>query len=531
MSKIAPWKNKIVDREPIERAIQFAEHLKQPDGPNVGKNIEIAEFQRDIFEALGRDKNGDRVVNTILITVPRKNGKTALIAIMLLLMICTDEGKRFAQSYSCAFDRDQASVIYNYAKQIILQTPELEEIIKVTDSKKMMSSVITGASFQALSAEAKSKHGRSGYFLVFDELHAFNTDSELYDTMVTSQGAWGKEALKVIIGTQSPNDNSLMSRLVDYGKMVNSGEVDDDKFAAFIWEADEENDDIYDEEVWKRCNPGIDAGFRSLDEMREAGQKAKTLGGSFLSSFKNLYLNMRIDSSTPFISKESWMSCNKPPDEDVFHDSRYQVYGGLDLSSRGDLTCLALVVEDDELNIHVKIFAWTPAELVEQHEQTDRAPYKQWILDEYIEAVPGASISYDWIAYRLAEISSEFDIVAINYDRWRINELNHELDKIGAYLELTPCGQGFKDMSPAIEALEHAVAEKELRHGKNPVLTWAVSNAVLTLDPAGNRKLDKSKAHGRIDPSVALAMALKAVRVDREELGMLAPGRNAIEFV
>ena len=160
-----PWKKHIVDRSPVDRAIHFAECLVQPDGPNVGQPFKVGEFQKEIFEALGRDANGDRVVNTILITMPRKGGKSSLVAVLVLLMLTSPESVKFGQSYSCAFDRGQAAVVFKFIAQIIMMVPELAGRINVVQSKKELTDINTGATFQALSNEGRSHHGKSSFFL------------------------------------------------------------------------------------------------------------------------------------------------------------------------------------------------------------------------------------------------------------------------------------------------------------------------------------------------------------------------------
>lgn len=160
---------------------------------------------------------------------------------------------------------------------------------------------------------------------------------------------------------------------------------------------------------------------------------------------------------------------------------------------------------------------WKPADLLEDHERRDRVPYRTW-SGEYIEAVEGRSIHPRAVAQRIAELFERYKVRALAFDRWGIDSLLREFDGVGlqAYrdgekgdgLRLVPWGQGYKDMSPAIDALETEVLHGDLVHPGNPVLTWNIANAIATMDPAGGRKLDKAKARFRIDGAVAAAMAL-----------------------
>jgi phage terminase large subunit-like protein len=521
-----PWRKKIVDFEPVDNLIELGNSLCQPDGMKSGQPLVMADFQKLIAEAFGKDINGDRVVNRILITVPRKSGKTALIAIFLIYLLVV-EPIPYAQHYSIAFDRDQAAIVFHYARNIINMSPELSGVISITESKKLLTNVVNGSTYQALSSEGRSKHGKSSRVVIIDELHAFGVNDDLLSIMETSTGAYGKEALVIIIGTQSPDDNSVMSQWVDYANGVNDGSIKDDSFAGFVWAAPEDAD-IWDEKVWYDCNPGMQAGFRSIDEMRQTAERAKELGGAKVAQFRNLYLNQRIDASNPFISKEAWLANDKPVDMEIFKTN--QCYGGLDLSRRGDLTAFVLACVDDDNDLHILVWCWTPYNLLKQHQLSDKAPYIQWAEDGFLETTPGNSIGYDWVANKLSEINSEYNIVNINYDRYKIEELQRELDREGVTLPLEPLGQGYKDFSPCMDDLEHCIAEHILHHDKHPVLTWAISNTVVDEDPAGNRKMNKQKSFGRIDPAVALAMAIRGAMVNVVEQG-ISDGDEGIMFV
>ena len=131
-------------------------------------------------------------------------------------------------------------------------------------------------------------------------------------------------------------------------------------------------------------------------------------------------------------------------------------------------------------------------------------------------AVPGTSIDYDWIAQALGDDAARMNIVRLNYDRWRIEILRQSLARFGVAVPLEPLGQGFKDMSPCVEAFEELALAGRIRHGGNPLLRWCFSNAVVRRDAANNRKLDKSKAYGRIDVAVAAIMAVGAMKANAQ---------------
>jgi phage terminase large subunit-like protein len=198
-------------------------------------------------------------------------------------------------------------------------------------------------------------------------------------------------------------------------------------------------------------------------------------------------------------------------------------YGGLDLSGKNDLSSLVLDFPGDDGHDAFAFF-WTPEQGLREREDRDRVPYSQWVREGHIQTTPGRSIDYGFIAQKIAELRKTVRIKAIAFDRWRIDDLLREFDDIGVSCEivqpgeapksrpdliLIPHGQGFKDMSPAVEALETSIFNGGIRVAKNPAMTMCALNAACVVDPTGARKFDKrpGKSTGRIDGIVALAMA------------------------
>ncbi|MFZ1364663.1 MAG: terminase TerL endonuclease subunit, partial [Brachymonas denitrificans] len=224
------------------------------------------------------------------------------------------------------------------------------------------------------------------------------------------------------------------------------------------------------------------------------GSKFNRHGGSIL--------NRRQQTESPFISPDVWKSCGGPvgtPEGPVF--------AGLDLSARTDLTALVLIWRDGN-TWQVQPHFWTPEKGLQDRAKRDRVPYDVWERQGFLHTTPGASIDYSFVAADMAEILGELDVQGVAFDRWRMDVLQRELDAIGLDVPLIEWGQGFKDMAPALDALEAELLNGRVAHGAHPVLTMCAANAVVTKDPAGSRKLDKARATGRIDGMQALAMAV-----------------------
>ncbi len=493
----ASWEESGINR--ATRVIRFIESLPITSGMHAGRKFKLRPWQKKIIRDLYKTKGKKCVVREALITMPRKNGKTALAAGLALCHLVGPEAESRGQVYSAASDRDQAGIIFNELVAIIEAVPEFTNRIIVQRFKKALEDSVTGSTYHALSADSRKAHGLSPSFVVYDEL-AQARDRHLYDNLITGTGARA-EPLFVVISTMSSDPNHVLSELVEYGRKINENIIEDKTFHASIFQAHEDADP-WDEKTWYACNPAL-GDFRSLDEMRKAAEQAKRIPARE-ASFRNLYLNQAVDPQQRFISSADWDACNGPVDPKSLHGR--PCWGGLDLGSTKDLTSLTLYFPEDEGE--VVCWFWIPAESIGSREDRDRVPYRVWSQNGLIEAVPGRAIDRRAIALHLADIASQFDIRGIAYDRWRMEDLQVILDEEGIKIRLVPWGQGFKDMGPAVDILEAAILDAKIKHGANPVLTWNVSNAIVQVDPAGARKINKEKSIERVDGLVSLTMAM-----------------------
>lgn len=436
----------------------------------------------------------------------------------MLVHLVGPEAETNGEIFSAANDREQAAQVFKVARQIVEADSELGEIIRVVPSTKTLVCYANGSFYRAISAEAGTKHGLNPTFVIFDEL-AQAKSRELYDVLDTSMGA-RSEPLFVVISTQSNDPEHILSKLIDDGKDAN-----DPTIVCHLYEVPEETKDIYDPREWKKANPAL-GDFRSLADLKAIADKAKRMPAEE-PKFRNLYLNQRVAPIASLISRPEWTACAGLVD----FAPKEEVYLALDMSAIVDLTALVMASEGDKTK--VRPFIWKPEELLSDHSDRDFGSgnnrYGEWHKAGHLLVSPGRSIDPAVVALKIAELVNEYTVLGLAYDRWRIADLLREFDRIGLQawedkggdtkgsgLRLIPWGQGFKDMAPAIDALELDVIDRKLVHPTNPVLTWAMANAVATMDPAGNRKLDKDKARFRIDPAVALTMVCGLKSRDRK---------------
>jgi phage terminase large subunit-like protein len=356
--------------------------------------------------------------------------------------------------------------------------------------------------FGAISAEAQTAHGFSPVVAILDEVGQVKGPTDAFiEAIETSQGAYDNPLL-IAISTQAPTDGDLFSQWLDDARTADDPSVVSHVYAAPI------DCDLGDREAWAAANPAL-GSFRSLEEVANYAEDAKRLP-SKENSFRWLFLNQRIDASAPFIARTAWSECAGA----VVSSFDGPVFAGLDLSSVSDLTAfVAMSPVGDEW--HVKPRFWLPEEGLREKSRTDRVPYDVWARDGFLETTPGPSIDYRFVAGFLWDFCQDHEVRKIAFDRWGWRHLKPLLAEAGfseAQLEgdaalFEPFGQGFQSMSPALLALEASILNRKIRHGGHPVLTMCAANATVKADPAGNRKLDKMKSHGRIDGMVALAMA------------------------
>ena len=462
-----------------------------PEGKFVGKQVKLTKAQKGWIRAIY-----DTPTRMFILSMARKNAKTATAAFLLLLHTCGPEARPNSQLYSAAQSREQAAILFALAAKVVRMSPSLSEYVVIRDTAKQLFCPELGTLYRALSAEASTAYGLSPVFTVHDELgQVKGPRSELYEALETASAA--QEApLSIIISTQAPTDADLLSLLIDDAMtgadprnkvVLHSAPLDADPFS---------------EDTIRLANPHYDE-FMNREEVKRQAADAKRMP-SREASYRNLILNQRVEASNPFIARTVWEENGVEPDS----LEGKAVYGGLDLSSVSDLTALVLVSDDGD----VEPTFWLPGEGLAEKARNDRVPYDLWEEEGFLQTTPGRAIEYEYIAHHLREVFDRYEIRALAFDRYNMRFLKPWLERAGFTEEelarFVEFGQGFVSMSPAIRELESRLLAKKLRHGKHPVLTMCAATAVAVSDPAGNRKFTKSKTSGRIDGMVALAMAI-----------------------
>ena len=485
-----------------KKVIDFIEtYCKVPEGSKVGSPIVLAPFQKRFIKSVYDNPKGTR---RAIMAISRKNGKSALIAGIMLAHIAGPEAKQNSQIISGAMSRDQAALVFALASKMIQLSPELTKVTRIIPSTKTIMGLARNVQYRALAADGTTAHGLSPVLAILDEVgQVKGPTSPFIEAILTSQGAH-EEPLQIFISTQAATDADFLSIMID--DAIRSG---DPKTICHVYAADE-GCDILDKKQWKKSNPALGL-FRSEKDLKEQLEQASRLP-SMEASARNLLLNQRISLDSIWLAPGPWKECNGSVDIDVFR--RNPVAIGLDLSMRTDLTAAVLAALEDGV-VHLMPFVFAPSQGMAERGQRDRAPYMDWVRDGFMSAVPGSSVDYDYVAEWMRDTLDdlEIEVSTLCFDRWRIELFKKACEDCGAFpfVEWKEVGQGYKDMSPRLESFEAKLLAKEIRHGSHPLLNMAASNAIAVQDPSGNRKLDKSKATLRIDPLVAAVMALHEV--------------------
>lgn len=470
-------------------------HCRIPEGKFVGQPVRLSAFQKKIIRGIY-----DTPTRLAIISFARKNAKTTLASFLCLLHAVGPESVPNSQLFSAAQSREQASILYSLMEKIIRMSPDLSANIRIRETAKSLVCEERGTTYRALSAEAHTAYGLSPAFVVHDELgQVVGPRSPLYEALETAQSAH-EQPLSIIISTQAPTDNDLLSILIDDAL---SGA--DPRVKIFLWSAPLDIENPFSKKAIKMANPAFD-DFMNQEEVLSQAASAKRMP-SREADYRNLVLNQRINRNNPFVSQALWNHNGAQPRSEDFENG---ITVGLDLSERNDLTAMIATGKGADGQTSIKCYFYAPEEGIRDRSVRDRVPYDMWAKQGFLTLTPGATVDYEYIARQLAELSEQYTIKMLYFDRWRMKYLKKELELIELDIPLEDHRQGFISMGPAIDAFEADLLNHNLRHGGHPVLKWNAANAVVVKDAAGNRKLDKVKSTGRIDGMVALAMTRTA---------------------
>lgn len=476
-----------------ERVIAFIErYCKTPEGDSIGRPIKLEDFQKKFIMEVYDNPFGTR---RGYLSIARKNGKTALIAGIVLAHIVGPEARLNSQIVSGAQSRDQAAIVFDLAQKMVQMSKEMSSMTRLVPSKKWIFGLRRNVLYKALSAEGKTAHGLSPILAVLDEVGQVEGPTDKFiSAITTSQGAY-QDALLLAISTQAEKDTDMFSVWLDRQETAPNPRI-----VSHVYSAPAECK-LDDRTAWFAANPAL-GKFKSMSDLEDESALAIQMPSNE-PEFRNLSLNQRVESLSPFVPRSIWKENGGDPGP---LDGQ-KVYGGLDLSSVNDLTALVLVT--DTFGVHPTF--WLPKHGLAEKSEKEHVPYTMWEKKGLLQTTPGSAIEYEFVAEYLRGVFDRCDVQAIGFDRYNMKHLKPWLVKAGfsdRELELfKEFGQGTASMTPALRDLEVKLLNRQMRHGNHDVLNMCAANCRVIGD-SGARKFDKSKARGRIDGMTALANAI-----------------------
>ena len=513
------------DKKKADRAVTFIENLCHTKGKWAGTPFWLLPWQeqliRDIFGIVKPD--GNRQFRTAFVEICKKVGKSELAAAVALYLLYADN-EPSAEVYGAAADRQQASIVFDVAKQMVEMSPALMKRSKLMGATKRIVNYSNAGYYQVLSAEVGGKHGFSVSGLVFDKIHN-QPNRQLYDVLTKGSSDARQNPLHFIITTAGNDRHSIAFELHTKAVDILEGRRVDPTFYPVVYGL-KDDEDWEDEANWYKVNPSL--GYTvDIERLRDACREAKQNPADEI-TFKWIRCNMWVSSTVAWIPDAIYMRGNEPIDMDAL--AGRDCYAGLDLSSTGDITALVLIFppRDEEEKYVLLPYFWIPEETIPRRVKANSVPYDIWEKQGYIMSTEGNVIHYDFIEKFIMDLSEKYHILEIAVDRWNATQMIQNLE--GEGFTIVPFGQGFSSMSAPTKEFYRLLMEGRIIHGGNPVLRWMAGNVVIDTDPAGNIKVTKAKSKEKIDGIVAAIMALDRCIRQEGQSGSVYDERGLLVF-
>jgi phage terminase large subunit-like protein len=526
MSTTSLNKKYYYDEAAADRAVAFMEtHIRHCKGELAGQLIKLEDWQKDdlIRPIFGwkHKETGYRRYRSVYCCIARKNGKSTIGAMVALYMLFADS-ELGSEVFSCAGDKNQASIIFDLAKRMIQMDPLLSSKAKVF--RNSITFPNKGNTYRVLSSDAKLQHGHNPNAVLFDELHT-QKSPELYETMVTGTGARTQPLMfTMTTAGSSKTDGNIWWQIHDYSTKVKEGKIKDEAHLSVIYAAGD-TDDIQDPKTWKKANPNM--GISVSEEYLKAESKRASELPAYENTFKRLHLNIPTTAVTKWISDSVWMENYEKIDLEMLKGRR--CWGGLDLASTMDLSSLVLYFPMEDQKDVVLVYFYCPEDSANLRGRKYKIPYDEWIKDGFIKATPGDVQDYQYIRKDINNIIKEYNLQSIAFDRWNSSQLILQLSQEDG-IPMSQFGQGYRSQSAPSKELEKMVLKREINHLRNPVLRWQCENVMLQTDAADNIKINKQKSSEKVDGMVALVMAIGEMMTDEHEADSIYNERGILTF-
>jgi phage terminase large subunit-like protein len=494
-----------------ERVCDWIERNLPLVGDDVGEPIRLRPWQRAIITKIfgTLDDNGRRIIRTVYIQLPRKAAKTFLAAVISLVALVAEK-KSDQEIYTGSWTAKQTDRLFGYLCTIINCTPWLRARCAINRGNRQITFLPRNNVYRALTGAPEAGQSISPSVMVIDELWMFKgiKGQDSYDGL-TSGFTARREPLLVIITTAGKYKNSVCFEEYKYAKKVQTGEITNPTYLPIIHEMDEA-DDPFVEANWFKANPAL-GDYADIEEYRKKAARAK-ISPSHRHSFFQLYLNKWVDSTSGWISLDSWEACKAKYTLDDLKGKR--CYAAYDHGITRDLAALTLIFPTGN-KYRVLSYAWIPRGTIDERLQAEDKRYQEWLDDKLVRATSGNANDREEIQVQVLDILKQFDCRLLGVDPYSLGDMKKYWRANGVKVHDWLQSNG-PAISAAAKILETAILNKRIEHDGNEMLTWCVTNAQVKIDAFDNIKPLKRCDGGRIDPLIALVMAMGVAHASKK---------------
>ena len=499
------------EQDRADRVVRFVQQfVTMTSGRRfAGKPMKLMPWQiHDIIEPLYGwvDDDGLRRYRRAAIFVSKKNGKSSLMAALVLYHLLAD-GEPGAAVYGAAVDRIQAGLIYRAVAASVRANPELTRALEVIDSRSTIVHKPTASRYNCLAADSWRAEGIDASSVVIDELHA-HRKPDLVQAL-TYAGAARSQPLVVAISTAGESRNGIGFRWYEDARLVEANPAANPTFFGKIYEADPNDPRGYgDPAVWREANPSLGV---TITEKDFAADYADALTApTKMTAFLRYRLGIWAQADARWFHGDDWAACSAGP---VDPTEGRPCWVGVDLASNLDMTAAAFVFKERDGSYSAEWRYWVPRETVADRVR-EGIPYDAWIRDGWVTVTDGHRLDHESVARDIIAFGQTHEIKAVGCDPWQAGALETLLQREGITTKDIP--QRTSYLNAPCKLLEALVVEKRLRHAGNPVAQWNANNVCVYTDPTGLIKPDKSKSTEKIDGVAALVNALAMASTDED---------------
>jgi len=503
-------KGAVFDCERVDHVLAAFASLRHTQGELAGQPLnpdpwQIAYVIAPVFGWVRPNGQGRmvRIIRTLYVDVPRKNGKSTLCGGFAIYLTAAD-GEQGAQVLAAATTQQQAQYVFAPVKQLASNAPALRGHVKPLQYRIVHPR--TNSYFGVVSSVAEALHGANIHGAVIDELHV-HKGPELVEAIETGIGSRAQPLVIMITTADEGRPQTIYARKRRYVEQLEQGVFDDPTTYGVVFAA-RESDDPFSEATLRKANPGY--GISPTREYLQTKAEQAKNSPAELAVYLRLHLGIRTKQTTRFLDLKAWDRNAGAVDEEGL--AGRPCYGGLDLGSVSDLTALCwLFPRHDAPGYEALWRFWTPEDAIGALDKRTAGAASLWVRQGWLDTTPGNVTDYDWIRARVLADADRFDVTSIGYDRWNSTQIVNDLTAEG--MPMVKVGQGVASMSPALKEIQRLIllgrrGAPMLNHGGNPLMRWMVDNLAVATDPAGNVKPDKASSGDKIDGVSALANAV-----------------------